>query len=260
MQTSIIVMGAAGRMGSTITRLTREDASLALAGRVEQPARLGELASVQGCMDGDNLEAVLAAVARPVIIDFSSPVSSLATAKTAARFGAAHVIGTTGLSEQEIAELREYATQTPVFWSPNMSVGVNVLVKILPELVRMLGESYDLEMVEIHHNKKKDSPSGTALRLASAMVEARGWDLKETACYHREGIVGERPYREMGLQAIRGGDVVGVHMAYFLGPGERIEVTHQAHSRENFAQGALRAAKWLATRKAGKLYSMDDML
>ena len=260
MQTPIVVMGAAGRMGSTITRLTREDASLALAGRVEQAARLVELPPVEGCTDSDSLETVLTAVTRPVIIDFSSPALSLATAKTAAAFGAAHVIGTTGFSEREVAGLREYAAKTPVFWSPNMSVGVNVLAKILPELVRMLGEDYDLEMVEIHHNKKKDAPSGTALRLAEAMVEARGWTLKDTACYHREGIVGERPHKEMGVQAIRGGDVVGVHTAYFLGTGERIEVTHQAHSRENFAQGALRAAKWIVAQKPGKLYSMEDLL
>ena len=260
MQTSIIVMGAAGRMGSTIARLVREDASLMLAGRVEQSSRIVELTPIEGCMDSDNLEASLAAIVTPVIVDFSSPASSLVTAKIAAKFGAAHVVGTTGLSEQEIIELCGYAAQTPVFWSPNMSVGVNVLVKILPELVRMLGESYDLEMVEIHHNKKKDSPSGTALRLAMAMVEARGWDLKETACCHREGIVGERPHKEMGLQTVRGGDVVGVHTAYFLGPGERIEITHQAHSRDNFAQGALRAAKWLVAQRPGKLYSMEDML
>ena len=260
MQTPIVVMGAAGRMGSTITRLVREDPLLRLAGRVEHAARLGELAPVDGCADGDSLEAVLAGIERPVIIDFTAPASSVATAKIAATHGAGQVIGTTGFAEQELADLRACAEKTPIFWSPNMSVGVNVLLKILPELVRLLGENYDMEMVEIHHNKKKDSPSGTALRLAEAMVKARDWDLKDVACCHREGIVGERPKKEMGLQAVRGGDVVGVHTAYFLGPGERIEVTHQAHSRENFAQGALRAAKWLAGQKAGWLYSMEDML
>lgn len=261
MRTSIIVMGAAGRMGSTISRLAREDETLVLAGRVEQPARLAELAPVDGCVDGDNLDTVLSVVGKKaVIIDFTSPASSLATAAVAAKHGAAQVIGTTGLSEREIADLSTIAEQTPIFWSPNMSVGVSVLAKILPELARLLGETYDMELVEIHHNKKKDSPSGTALRLAQAMAGARDWDLKDVARCGREGIVGERPHRELGLHAVRGGDVVGVHTAYFLGPGERIEITHQAHSRENFAQGALRAAKWLAGRKGGKLHTMEDLL
>ena len=260
MQTPIIVMGAAGRMGATIVRLMREDRELVLVGRVELASRLAELTPLEGCLDGSDLDALLSSVGNAVIIDFTAPAYSVAIAKTAAKHGAAQVIGTTGFSGQELAELNACAEKTPIFWSPNMSVGVNVLLKILPELVRLLGENYDMEMVEIHHNKKKDSPSGTALRLAESMVKARDWELKDVACYHREGIVGERPQKEMGLQTLRGGDVVGVHTAYFFGPGERIEVTHQAHSRENFAQGAIRAAKWLADQKAGKLYSMEDML
>lgn len=260
MQTPIIVMGAAGRMGSTVSRMVREDASLVLAGRVEQAAFLNKLDPAQGCVDGDNLDAILSAVKNAVIIDFTAPSLSVSTAKLAARHGAAHVIGTTGLTEQDVAELAANAAQTPIFWSPNMSVGVAVLNKILPELVRLLGEDYDMELMEIHHNKKKDAPSGTALRLAESMTKARGWDLKDVACYHREGIVGERPKKEMGLQTLRGGDVVGVHTAYFFGPGERIEVTHQAHSRDNFAQGAIRVAKWLVKQPAGRLYSMDDIL
>jgi 4-hydroxy-tetrahydrodipicolinate reductase len=254
-------MGAAGRMGSTVSRLTLEDAALVLAGRVEQPDRLGGLAPLEGCIDRSELAPVLAAIKeRPVIIDFTVPSASLNTAATAAGRGAAQVIGTTGFTPEEVEKLRALAAQTPIFWSPNMSVGVHVLAKILPELARLLGEDYDMEMVEIHHNKKKDSPSGTALRLAEAMTRARGWELKDVANYHREGFAGERPRREMGLQTLRGGDVVGVHTAYFLGVGERIELTHHAHSRENFAKGALRVAKWLAGRKGGKLYSMDDML
>lgn len=260
MQTRIIVMGAAGRMGSMITRQVREDAALVLAGRVEHSSRISELGSIEGCVDADEIKTVLSRVEGAVIIDFTSPALSLATARAAVEYGARHVIGTTGLTHEEIAELKQLAAKTPIFWSPNMSVGVSVLAKILPELARLLGESYDMEMVEIHHNKKKDSPSGTALRLAEAMASARDWDLKDTACCCREGIVGERPKKELGIQAVRGGDVVGVHTAYFLGPGERIEVTHQAHSRENFAQGALRAAKWLVGQAAGKLYTMDDIL
>lgn len=260
MRTSIIVMGAAGRMGSSVCRLAQADKDLLLAGRVEHQTRLSELLPVPGCLDSATLAEILPKIPGGVIVDFTAPSFSLETARTAAAHGAAHVIGTTGLTEAEREELHTLARKTPLFWSPNMSVGVNVLLKILPDLVRLLGEDYDMEMVEIHHNKKKDSPSGTALRLAEAMVEARGWNLKDTACCCREGIVGERPHKEMGLQAVRGGDVVGIHTAYFLGPGERIEVTHQAHSRDNFARGALRTAKWLAGQKPGKLYAMDDCL
>ena len=141
-----------------------------------------------------------------------------------------------------------------------MSLGINVLLRVLPDLVRLLGDDYDLEIMEIHHNRKKDSPSGTALRLAECLAEAKDWDLEDTACYHREGIIGERPKKEIGLQTLRGGDVVGVHTVYCLGPGERIEINHQAHSRENFAQGALRAAARLREQNPGKLYSMVELL
>ena len=260
MSIPVVVMGGAGRMGSTITRLVREDSSLQLVGRVEHASRLADLAPLAGCSDEDTLELVLAKTAQPVIIDFTSPETTLATARIAAKFGAAQVIGTTGLTDAELAELRDIACETRLFWAPNMSVGVTALLKILPELARLLGEEYDMEMVEIHHNRKKDSPSGTALRLAQAMVQARDWALRDTARYCREGIIGERPHEEIGIQTLRGGDVVGVHTAYFLGPGERIEVTHQAHSRDNFAQGAVRAAKWLADKKPGALYSMEDVL
>jgi len=137
---------------------------------------------------------------------------------------------------------------------------VHALTKNLPELINILGEEYDLEMVELNHNKKKDSPSGTAMRLAECLAKAKNWDLDAVANYHREGMIGERPKEEIGIQTIRGGDVVGVHTVYAMGPGERIEVTHHAHSRETFAAGALRAAYWLAGREAGKLYSMSDMI
>lgn len=260
MQTPIVIMGAAGRMGATVARLVREDEALILAGRVEHEARFSTLEPLDGCVDGSDLDEVLAVVKQSVIVDFTAPGASLATARAAARHGAAQVVGTTGFTPEELEELRSLARKAPIFWSPNMSVGVNVLLRVLPELVRLLGDQYDMEMLEIHHNKKKDSPSGTALRLAEAMVAARGWTMADAACCCREGIVGERPHKEMGLQALRGGDVVGVHTAYFFGPGERIEITHQAHSRDNFAQGALRAAKWLAGRNAGKLYSMEDLL
>jgi 4-hydroxy-tetrahydrodipicolinate reductase len=141
-----------------------------------------------------------------------------------------------------------------------MSVGINVLLRLLPELLNLLGDRYDLELMEIHHKFKKDAPSGTAIKLAQILAEAKGLNLEEHGVFARKGIIGERKQNDIGIQTLRGGDVVGEHTVYFLGPGERIEVTHRAHSRETFAQGALRAAKWMAAKKPGRLYTMADML
>ena len=165
---------------------------------------------VWSCPAGATLEEVIpqAAAQRPVIIDFSSPEASVRNAEVAAAHKIPLVVGTTGLSEEQKKLLAQCAGQVPLFWSPNMSLGINVLLRVLPDLVRLLGDDYDLEIMEIHHNRKKDSPSGTALRLAECLAEAKGWNLKDTACYHREGIIGERPKQEIGLQTLRGGDVV----------------------------------------------------
>lgn len=258
MSVLVIVMGANGRMGNTIATMVQNSEKHTLAAVVERQGNTQRLDS-WGCIVGTDLDEVLPKVPGGVIIDFTAPEASIAHAEAAARHGNSIVIGTTGFDEAQKAKLAEIATKTRVFWAPNMSLGVNVLLKVLPELVRLLGEQYDLEMVELHHNKKKDSPSGTALRLAECLAEARGWDLKDVGNYHREGIIGERPKEEIGVQTIRGGDVVGVHTVYCMGPGERIEVTHQAHSRENFAAGSLRAAEWIVTQEPGKLYAMTDM-
>ena len=168
------------------------------------------------------------------------------------------VCGTTGLTEAQQAELAESAKSVPIFWTPNMSIGINVLLQLLPELVRMLGDTYDMEMVELHHNKKKDAPSGTALKLAQCLARlGTGISRKKPAAAAKASSANAL-MRKSAFRTIRGGDVVGVHTVYFMGPGERIEVTHQAHTRENFAQGALRAAKWLANQPAERLYSMVD--
>jgi len=259
MSVSIIVMGAAGRMGSTVARLVGEAGDMTLAAVAE---RSGVNLSRFGydCLAGNNVEDLFPQCPKAVVVDFTSPEASVATAKCAVKYGNPMVIGTTGFNPGQRAELEEYARSAPLFWSPNMSVGVHVLLKVIPELTRLLGGSYDVDILELHHNRKKDAPSGTALRLAECVAEAKAWQLAETGCYHREGIIGERPKREIGVQAVRGGDIVGVHTVYFMGPGERIELTHQAHSRENFAQGALRAARWMAGARPGKLYSMPDVL
>lgn len=256
---SVIVLGAAGRMGSVIARLAQESPLFTLAATVERPDR-EENVAFRNCIHGTSLEEVLPKAPGAVIIDFTSPDSTMAAARVNVAYGNPHVIGTTGLTEEQKSELERFAQKSPMFWSPNMSVGINVLLKILPELVQLLGDQYDLEMVELHHKHKKDAPSGTALRLAECLAEAKGWKLKDVGRYEREGIIGERAHEEIGVQTIRGGDVVGVHTVYCLGPGERLEITHQAHSRENFAQGALRAAAWLADKKPGRLYSMLDVL
>ena len=259
MSIPILVMGVAGRMGSTVARFVGESGDLTLAAVAERPgvdlSRFG-----YDCLSGSNVEELLPKCPQAVVVDFTNPEASLSTAGCVVRHGNSMVIGTTGFTPGQREELEEYARAAPLFWSPNMSVGVNALLKMLPELTRLLGGSYDIDIVELHHNRKKDAPSGTALRLAECVAGAKNWTLAETGCYHREGIIGERPEREIGVQTIRGGDIVGVHTVYFMGLGERIELTHQAHSRDNFAQGALRAARWMAGAKPGKLYTMHDVL
>lgn len=255
--TRIVIVGAAGRMGSTIRRLAGEEGNFVIAGLVDREESLTDLKQT-GIPVATSLEALGAQALGAVAIDFTAPEASMETARMAMTLGVPLVIGTTGFSEAQKTQLRQFAKIIPLFWSANMSVGVNVLLRLLPELAKALGPAYDMEMVEIHHGRKKDAPSGTALALGEKLAEARGWQLPEVRCSSRDGIIGARPQQEIGIQAIRGGDVVGVHTIYFLGPGERIEVTHQAHSRENFAGGALRAARWLKDRRPGKLYSMQD--
>ena len=259
MSTSVVVVGAGGRMGKTICQLVEAEEGYVLAGMVDSKERVAELAGAS-CLVADNLADLLPKVPGAVVIDFTAPAVSLKSAAAVAKTGNALVIGTTGFTDAEKDELKAFAAKAPIFWASNMSIGVNVLLKILPQLTRALGEDYDIEMVELHHNRKKDSPSGTALTLGECLAEARDWKLNDVRCSARDGIIGARPKEQIGIQAIRGGDVVGVHTVYFMGPGERIEVTHQAHSRENFARGALRAAAWMAGQKPGKLHGMQDML
>jgi 4-hydroxy-tetrahydrodipicolinate reductase len=255
----VIIMGAGGRMGQTLAGLALEDPAYRLAGVVERPQSEASLARYE-CVKGTSMEDVFAKCPGAVIIDFTAPDTSLKVANLAARLGNPAVIGTTGFNAAQMKELEAAAHNGPIFWAPNMSVGVNALVQVLPKLVEALGPAYDLEIMEIHHNKKADSPSGTALKLGQAIAAARGEDLDDVKKCSRDGIIGPRTQREIGILAVRGGDVVGDHTVYFLGPGERIEVTHRAHSRETFARGAMRAALWLKGQKGGKLHTMSDML
>lgn len=256
--TDIIMVGASGRMGQVICGLIEKSSEFVLSGAVENSAMLGELAKFH-CPVSDNLQNLLKKVPG-VIIDFTNAKTALNSARIASEYSRPIVIGSTGFDKKQKDELNMLARDCPIFLSSNMSIGVNVLLQFLPFLVNNLGVDYDIEILEIHHGLKKDAPSGTALMIGETIAKAKGWELEKCMNLSRTGIMGERPKMQIGFQAIRGGDVAGVHTIYFLGPGERIEITHQAHSRENFARGALMAAEWLKNLKAGKLYTMQDLL
>ncbi len=259
MSTALVIMGIAGRMGSTIARLANASDDLRIAGVVDQEEKLSS-SDYLDIPHASSAEKILPLCPGAVIVDFTVPAATMITLDAAIRHGNPMVIGTTGLTPEQYARVDEAAKTIPVMLSPNMSLGVNAMLDILPRLARQLGPDYDIDIAEIHHRHKKDAPSGTALRLGKCIADAKGWKLEEVGRYCREGITGERPAQEIGLQTLRGGDVAGVHTVYFMGDGERIEVTHHAHSRDTFAAGALRAARWLSGRKPGMLYSMQHVL
>jgi 4-hydroxy-tetrahydrodipicolinate reductase len=261
----VIIAGTAGRMGSRMVALMEESAALTLVAAVEKKGHVavgedaGELA---GCSSNlviieDDLSACIGR--GDVVIDFSSPQATLEHVRIAATHRKAMVIGTTGFSASEMDELRSLTKQFPCVFSPNMSVGVNMLFKIIAEMAKTLHEDYDIEVIEAHHRLKKDAPSGTALKMAEVLAKAIGKDLTQTAVYTRKGMIGERKRGEIGIQTIRAGDIVGDHTVIFGGMGERIEVTHRAQSRDTFVRGALRAARWVVKQPPG-LYDMLDVL
>lgn len=261
----VIVMGAAGRMGGRLIALLRESAALTLVGAVEEKGHAaigddsGELAGggQTGVAIGDDLAAIIER--GEVVIDFTTPGATLSNLRLATQHRKAMVIGTTGFSPSEVAELRSLARSIPCVFSPNMSVGVNVILKVIAEMARTFGEDYDIEVIEAHHRLKKDAPSGTALKMAEVLAKAVNRDLAQVGVYARKGLVGERKRGEIGIQTIRAGDIVGDHTVLFGGMGERIEVTHRVQSRDTFARGALRAARWVVKQPPG-LYDMSDVL
>ncbi len=258
MTTEIIVAGARGRMGSAITELARQDREISLRAVLEHPQRLQELEYLE-CAKEQDVEKVVSESAGAVIIDFTAPDVTMQNLQAAEAKGNPLVIGTTGFSQQQQEELNQAARHLPIFMAPNMGVGINVLLQFLPKLAELLGPDYDVEISEIHHKYKKDAPSGTAVRLGQVLGQSKGWEEEDFLRYSREGIIGERPKKEIGVQTLRGGDVVGEHTVHFFGPGERIDVTHRVHSRNTFAQGAIRAAKWIRSKNPGKIYSMSDL-
>ena len=256
----IVVLGAGGRMGQEIIEAARRDEDVCVHGVVELPGH--KIIGQRPSPDLPALEVVsdlrAALVGADVLVDFTRPESTLGALEVAVDAGVAAVVGTTGLSSDQRYQLAEFAEEIPLVFSPNMSVGINVMMWLLRIATEALGEDYDVEVFEMHHRHKKDAPSGTALRLAEVLCEARGLDVKQTLSYGRKGDA-QRTDAEIGMQVLRGGDVAGEHTVYFLGEGERLEVTHRASSRHVFAQGALRAAKWVKERRPG-LYSMDEVL
>ncbi len=260
----VVVCGALGRMGQKVIQAVRGRRDLVLHGVVERPDS-PLLGRSIGPLVGDadlnlSLTADLAEAGRgaDVYIDFTSVESTLAYLARAAEMGLAAVIGTTGLSQDQRKQLARAGGRIPVLWAPNMSIGVNVMYRIAAAMTKMLGRDYDIEIVETHHRLKKDAPSGTAVKLLETVAQARELS-PEVMVTGRAGQVGERTDDEIGVLAVRGGDIVGDHTVYFCGPGERLELTHRAHARDPLAQGAARAASWLAGRAPG-LYTIDDTL
>lgn len=252
------VVGALGRMGERVRAAIAEEPGLRLGGALEMPGhpRLGEKLE-GGVVVGDSPSSLLAA--SDVVIDFSIPASTLALLRAAAERGVACVVGTTGFTTAETAEIAGIAERIPLVMAPNFSVAVNVLVHLAAEATRLLGNGFDVEIVELHHAQKRDAPSGTALRLADAVAAARGQRLSERAVLTRDGETGPRPPGAIGLQSLRGGDNPGEHLVMFLGTGERLELAHRAATRDHFALGAVRAARWLLGRPPG-LHDMREVL
>jgi len=261
---NIVVGGAAGRMGSRIVALHRE-AGLRLAAALEAPGHralgrdAGEVAGA-GVLGVPLTADAAAAITRDrVLIEFSVPEASLEHLRLVARAGARAVIGTTGFSAAQREEIATLARQAAILVAPNMSVAVTLAFSLLRTMAKALGDDYDVEITEVHHRYKKDAPSGTAVRMAEIVAEALGRDLRKVGVYGREGLPGERSGKEIGVMSLRSGDVVGEHTVSFGTLGERLELTHRAHSRDTFARGALRAVRWIAGRGPG-LYSMHDVL
>ena len=265
MKTKAIVAGAAGRMGQRIIHMIQQRDDVALVGAFEHPnhSAIGQDAGmVAGVGEmGVSIKGSLHDVIKEgdVLIDFTMPQATLENIRTASSKGLSMVIGTTGITGEILDEVTRLAKATRCVMAPNMSVGVNVMFRIASEMAHILGDDFDMEIIEAHHRFKKDAPSGTAMRLAQVLAQAMDRDLEKVARYERKGVIGERTDSEIGIQTIRAGDITGDHTVLFGGIGERLELTHRAHNRDNFARGAVRAAAWIVRQSIG-LYDMQDVL
>ncbi len=261
----VVVTGVAGRMGGVLVGAVRQADDLVLAGATEREGK--EVIGLDaGLVAGAGLTQVPlrgrleeAIESADVVVDFTNADASLDHARVCAERRVPLVLGSTGFSASARAEIAGRAQAIPIVMAPNMSVGVNVLFRLAGEVAKVLGPGYDVEILETHHRQKRDAPSGTALRLVEVVADALGLDPETDVIQARSGSVGERPAGKIGVTALRGGDVVGEHTVFFLGNGERLELTHKATSRTNFAEGALRAARWVVLQKPG-LYDMTDVL
>ncbi|HEY4066496.1 MAG TPA: 4-hydroxy-tetrahydrodipicolinate reductase [Burkholderiaceae bacterium] len=240
--TRVAVAGASGRMGRMLIEAVNAADGLTLSGTLDV-----------------GLDARAGLAGAQVLIDFTRPEGTLAHLALCRELGVNAVIGTTGFSDAQKAEIAAHAEHIAIMMAPNMSVGVNVVFKLLDMAARALSEGYDIEIIEAHHRHKVDAPSGTALKMGEVVAAALGRDLKDCAVYAREGVTGERDPSTIGFAAVRGGDIVGDHTVMFAGTGERIEITHKASSRAGYAQGSVRAARFLAGRQKG-LFGMNDVL
>jgi 4-hydroxy-tetrahydrodipicolinate reductase len=261
----LIVVGAGGRMGRTLIKAISETPGLVLAGAVENGASplIGQDAGTLAGLSANGIK--LSADIKPLlvnadgIIDFTAPAATVSYAGLASQNKLVHIIGTTGIEAKEEAKIAAAAKSATIVKSGNMSMGVNLLAALVKRVAKTLGDDFDIEILEMHHNKKVDAPSGTALLLGHAAAEGRGIDLDARSARGRDGITGARVAGEIGFASLRGGSVVGEHTVIFSGPAERVELTHKAEDRMIFARGALRAALWAKDKKPG-LYSMADVL
>ncbi len=262
--TSIGIFGANGRMGRALVTVAKEQQLSLAAATVRSGSSLigidaGELAGcgkVEIALEATATEAVRKA---QVWIDFTMPEPMLAHLKLCVAERKAMIIGVTGLTDAQYAEIQAASKLIPIVWAPNMSVGVNLMLHLAQTAAKVMGNSADIEIIEAHHRFKKDSPSGTAMAIGASIARSLNRDLNEVAVYGREGMIGERPQQTIGFATVRGGDIIGDHTALFADLGERLEISHKASSRNTFAQGALRAALWLQNKQPG-LYTMQQVL
>ena len=262
---NVIVCGGCGKMGSKIAQLIHQNKDMELIGIIESPSHpkkgkdwgiavgLGET----GIIIKDNLEEIIQNADQ--VVEFTNPQVSLEHLGIVSKYKKAMIMGTTGFSPEEIEKINKLAQGIPFLLSPNMSLGVNLLFKLAAETAAALGDDYDIEIVEAHHRFKKDAPSGTAKKLAQEIAKAKGVNLDEAAIYGREGIIGERKKGEIGIHSIRSGDITGEHTVMFTALGERLELTHKAHSRDTFAYGTIQAIKFMEGKSPG-FYEMKDVL
>ena len=261
----IVICGGCGKMGSKVAQLIYQNKDMGLIGIIESPSH-PEIGKDWGMSVGlgntgiivkDNLEEIIQNTDQ--VVEFTNPKVSLQHLEIVSKYKKTMITGTTGFSSEEIEKINKLAQYIPFLLSPNMSLGVNLLFKLAAEIAVALNDDYDIEIVEAHHRFKKDAPSGTAKKLAQEIAKAKGVNLDEVAIYGREGIIGERKKGEIGIHSIRSGDITGEHTVMFTALGERLELTHKAHSRDTFAYGTIQAIKFMDGKPAG-FYEMKDVL